>query len=97
VAEKDQTVARLQTQLQSQNAIHGLFGEVFEEMGGRAFLKEWAEDNPSRFITLFVKMVPGLIPTASLTGDIKISIHNDLGPSALDGEAEEVEFEEVDG
>tara|TARA_R110000803_G_scaffold134340_2_gene201419 strand:+ start:1054 stop:1341 length:288 start_codon:yes stop_codon:yes gene_type:complete len=84
----EDTMLRLQKQLKSQNAIHALFGEVFEDMGGREFLKEWAEDNPSRFISLFVKMVPGLIPTSSLTGDIRISIHNDLGPSPLDGERE---------
>jgi hypothetical protein len=80
----DETMDRLRKQLSSQNAIHGLFGEVFEELGGRAFLQEWAEDNPSRFISLFVKMTPGLIPTAGLTGDINITIHNDLGPSPLD-------------
>ena len=85
-------------QLAAQNPIHSIFANVLEKMGGEPFIQEWAEDNPTAFVKTLVGMAPGLVPTASLTGDINIRIHNDLGASPLDGGEKEVaaEFTQID-
>ena len=70
--------------LQGQHAIHGIFGEVFKEMGGKDFLLAWAEENPGKFITLLTKMTPSLTPMNSVSGDVHLHVHNTLAPSALD-------------
>ena len=88
---KEGRMEAVKSQLSSQNALHSMFANVLDRMGGEDFLNEWAEDNPTRFLNLMVKMTPGLMPTASLTGDINIRIHNDLGPSSLDGGRDERE------
>ena len=74
------------TQLAQQHAIHGLFGEVFEDMGGKEFLRDWAEENPGRFITLLTKMTPNMTPINTIQGDVNLVVHNTLGPTALDGD-----------
>ena len=61
-----------------------LMAEVFEEVGGRAYLKEVAEDQPKFFLTLFSKAQPGLMPRQGMQGDISITINNHLTKTALD-------------
>jgi hypothetical protein len=75
---------RLRDTLDQQHAIDGLFGEVFQELGGKAFLLEWAESNPGRFITLMTRMKPTMAPTVARTGELTINISPSLVPTVLD-------------
>ena len=70
--------------LRSQHALMGIYGNVFERLGGEDFLFEWAEDNPSKFLSMIVKMVPNIAPTQGIVGDINIRISSDLPRTALD-------------
>jgi hypothetical protein len=83
VLEPDDT-KKLVDVLHSQHALMGIFGNVFERLGGEQFIYEWAEDNPTKYITLLTHMVPNLAPTQGLSGDINIRISSDLPRSALD-------------
>jgi hypothetical protein len=83
VLEEDDTTKLVQV-LRSQHALMGIYGNVFERLGGEQFLFEWAQDNPSKYLTMLVKMVPNLAPTQGIQGDINIRISNDLPRSALD-------------
>ncbi len=70
--------------LSSQHALHGMFGRVFERLGGEDFLYEWAEDNPGRFLSMMTRMTPGLAPTQGLGGDVQLHVHATLAPTQLD-------------
>ena len=70
--------------LHSQHALMGIFGNVFQRLGGEQFIYEWAEDNPTKFITMLSHMVPNLAPTQGMQGDINIRISSDLPRGALD-------------
>ncbi len=80
----DDMTLKVKEVLNSQHAVMGIFGNVFERLGGEQFLYEWAEDNPTKFITLMTKMVPTLQPTNGLSGDVKLVVHPSLMPSDLD-------------
>jgi len=71
--------------LESQHAIHGAFGRIYDRLGGEDFLLEWANENRGKFISLLVSMAPGVAPTSGQTGDINIQINNNLVPTSLDG------------
>ena len=75
---------RLVDVLRSQHALMGIYGNVFERLGGEQFLYEWANDNPSKFLSMIVKMVPNIAPTQGIVGDINIRISSDLPRTALD-------------
>ena len=75
---------RLVDVLRSQHALMGIYGNVFERLGGEQFLYEWASDNPSKFLSMIVKMVPNIAPTQGIVGDINIRISSDLPRTALD-------------
>lgn len=77
-------MAALKRQLQSQHAVHGVYATVFELMGGIDAFLEWGIQNPTRFYTMLPKFAPSLIPTQGMTGDVSITVHNNLGRSALD-------------
>ena len=81
---QDDITQRVKEVLHSQHAIMGIFGNVFERLGGEDWLFEWAQDNPTKFITLMTKMVPTLQPTQGLQGDVKLIVHPTLVPSELD-------------
>ncbi len=83
--EQDDMTLRVKEVLHSQHAIMGIFGNVFERLGGEEFLYTWAFDNPTKFITLMTKMVPTLQPTTGLQGDVNLIVHPTLVPSELDG------------
>lgn len=78
------SIERVRETLDQQHAIDGMFGEVFDELGGKAFLLEWAEANPGRFITLMTRMKPTMAPTAGLVGELTVKISPILTPTALD-------------
>jgi len=80
----DNRVQKIKTALEGQHAIHGIFGSVFERLGGEEFLFEWAEEYPGRFITLLTKMTPGLTPTPGFQGDLHLHIHESLTSTELD-------------
>ena len=80
----DDHVARMRTALTAQHAIHGIFGAVFEKLGGEDRFIEWADENYGRYITLLTKMTPGLAPTTGFQGDVHLHVHNSLTPTALD-------------
>jgi len=69
--------------LKNQHSLHGLMGEVFEELGGKDYLLEWAEDNPDKFIPMLLKLAPPAIPKGQ-QGSIHLHVHSDLQPGALD-------------
>lgn len=73
----------LQSTLHAQHPIHGLFGDVFDSVGGVDRLADWAEDNYGDFIRIFAKMAPAPQPD-NQPQQIQIQINNQLGPSPLD-------------
>ncbi len=80
----DEMTEKVKQVLHSQHAIMGIFGNVFERLGGEQFLYEWAEDNPTKFIVLMTKMVPALAPAQGMQGDVKLMVHPTLVSSELD-------------
>tara|TARA_R110000772_G_scaffold36590_3_gene87514 strand:- start:3179 stop:3517 length:339 start_codon:yes stop_codon:yes gene_type:complete len=76
---------QLRQTLESQHAIHGVFGRVYERLGGEEMVMEWADENRGKFISLLVGMAPNVAPTSAHHGDINIQINNNLISTALDG------------
>jgi len=74
----------LKDALAAQHPLFGLMGEVFVEMGGKAFLREWAEDHPGQFIGYLFKGTPSIAPSHAIMGDVNITINNALVPTDLD-------------
>jgi hypothetical protein len=74
--------------LGAQHAMHGVFGNVFDRLGGEDFIYEWAVDHPTQFIKILVSMAPGLMPTAGMQGDVHLHVHHELKPTALDGHSD---------
>jgi hypothetical protein len=70
--------------LSDQHPIAGLIGEVFMELGGKDFMRSWAEENPSRFMQMVVKQQPAFNPITEKSSTITIKIENSLGRTALD-------------
>ena len=85
----DEMTRRVKEVLHGQHAIMGIFGNVFERLGGEQFVYEWALDNPTKYITLLTQMVPKLAPSQAMTGELVIRIHPELGHSPLDGPLDE--------
>ena len=71
-------------ELSQQHAIHGMFGRVFDRLGGEEFLFDWAQENPGRFITLMTQMAPRVAPTSAIQGDVTIQVNAALKPTELD-------------
>ena len=69
--------------LEDQHVIHGIFGRVFEKIGGERHLQDWAEENPTEFYRHFVKMAPAPQRQDSINA-IAIQVHASLGPTKLD-------------
>ena len=73
----------LKNRLATQHPLHGMMGEVFEELGGQEFLLTWAEENQTEFIRMMIKLAPPAIPKGQ-TGGVTLHVHTALGPTALD-------------
>ena len=86
---RESRVGKLRDVLESQHAIHGIVGAVFERCGGEDFMYEWAIDHPGQFIKLMCGMTPGMAPTQGMQGDVVLHIHQSLGVSELDDVIEE--------
>ena len=69
--------------MQAAHPINGVFGEVFEELGGADMLAQWAKENYSQFIKIFSRMAPTATPE-NHTSQINIQVNAQLGPSPLD-------------
>jgi hypothetical protein len=76
---------KIQQSMAAQHPLHGMMAEVFERRGGVDWLDRLAEEHPRWFITMMVKMVPGVAPTAAMSGDLNITINNTLVRTELDG------------
>ena len=74
-------------QLESQHAVHGVWGRVFEKWGGEEQLLEWAIENPGKFLTLMTKMTPSMTPVNTIQGDVNLIVHQALVPTDLDSGA----------
>lgn len=75
--------------LSKQHPIDGLVGEVFMELGGKEFLRDWAEANPSKFIALAlrqkpIQQAPAPVVINKGSNQLVIRIENTLGRSILD-------------
>jgi hypothetical protein len=75
---------RLVEKLEEQHPIHGLWGRVYERWGGEDRLLSWADENPTKFVTLMTKMVPTMSPINTIQGDVNIVVNPALQPSKLD-------------
>jgi len=70
--------------LSDQHPIAGLIGEVFMDLGGKEFMRSWAEENPSRFMQMVVKQQPVSAPTTPKESTLTIRIESSLGRTVLD-------------
>ena len=63
-----------------------LFGAVFEELGGTDFMVEWAEDNPSQFMSLFMAANPNPVASSGSGSGPALHVHlpEGLAPGPLD-------------
>ena len=75
---------RIVSTLSDQHPIDGVLGEIFMELGGKAYMKEWAEENPNKFIEKLLKAKPAINPIQGRTGDLVIRIESSLGRTSLD-------------
>ena len=74
----------------SLSSLPAVFASVFEEMGGQARLREWAEENYGDYLKLMVRMIPAQAsaPPPGAAGNwVKVSPL--LKRTILDGEKEE--------
>lgn len=74
-------------QLHGQNAVHGMLGEMFIQLGGIEGAVDWAkrsDTNYGRFLNLWAKTAPAMIPQHGMQGDVNITINNSLSQTALD-------------
>jgi hypothetical protein len=69
--------------LAKQNPVHGMMGRVADRMGGEEAMLEWAEENPTEFYKLLIKVAPAAPPKGQ-TGGIHLHVHNGLQPGPLD-------------
>ena len=69
--------------LSKQHVVHGVFGTVFEQIGGEERLADWANENYDKFLQMFVKMAPAP-REAPVDKKVQIQINNELAPSPLD-------------
>jgi hypothetical protein len=79
----EERMVALRERMTAQHPLHGMFANVFENLGGEAALLEWAEDNPAQFFAMFTKLAPAAIPKGT-TGAVHLHVHSDLAPTALD-------------
>lgn len=75
---------RLIPVLSAQHPIDGMIAEVFMEMGGKDYLKEWAIENPGKFLMLMMRQKPQSMPIVSQPGEIVIKIESSLSRTSLD-------------
>lgn len=73
----------LQDQLPQVHPIHGVFLQVFEELGGAERMKEWADENYTDFMRIFSKIAPRP-QNEAISNHANIIVHHQLGPSPLD-------------
>ena len=78
-------IKALKTKFEAQSPLDGIFASVFQEMGGEKRFLEWADENEGTFYKMLVKLRPNVAPSSGHSGEIKISINNQLQPSPLDG------------
>ena len=77
--------ASLPGQMARHHPIHGLFGAVFEKVGGFARLAVWADENYTDFVRVFARMAPP--PSADVTvRQMNIQINSEIKETALDVE-----------
>ena len=83
-------------QLANQHPLHGVLGEVYDELGGKDFVKEWAEENPGAYIKLLMASTPSMTPMNHVQGDVTLIVHPTLAPTVLDGEVIEQSAREAE-
>lgn len=71
--------------LMKQHPIHGVFAEVFDQLGGTDFLYGWAAENPTQFIGMLSRMTPALQPNANAGGAVAVTVNTAIIPGELDG------------
>ena len=81
--QKNALTQPIQQQLPEIHPIHGVFLQAFEELGGLERFVEWANENYTDYAKLFARIAPR--PQTEInTGEVIITVHPSLGPSALD-------------
>lgn len=80
-------VKSLRNTFEAQSPLDGIFANVFNDMGGEKRLLKWADEHETLFYKMLITLRPGVASTSGHSGEIKISINNNLQPSPLDGEA----------
>ena len=85
IKKPETTLVAVRRALETEAPLHQMMGEVLEEVGGIDFLVNWAEDNPSAFVNILMKLAP---PKAVSQGPGSMHLHvdmpNGLTPGALD-------------
>lgn len=88
---KETGTVRLASEFDSYGAVPALIAEVFEEIGGKQALIEFAADNQRWFYTHMFKAAPSLAPVTGVQGEVNIVINNHLGMTELDIEGEVID------
>ena len=83
--QSDKLPANVKEAFQQSHPLHQAFAEVWDELGGVNFLRDWAEDNPTAFIDIMLRLTP--TPNAPLGGKdnvMHMHLHPSLQPGPLD-------------
>jgi len=83
-AATDPQTKKVQEVMHAQHALHGVLADVWAELGGPAFVKEWAREQPGQFISMMVRLTPSMIPQHGIQGDVNIVVNNIFKPTELD-------------
>ncbi len=76
--------SEVSTVLRGQHVLHGVLGEVYDELGGKELVKEWAKENPGGFIKMIMACTPSMTPMNHIQGDVHLHVHPALAPTELD-------------
>ena len=69
--------------------LHLMFIETLNGLGGMDFLEQWAEDNPTEYINILLRLAPLPVANPQQQGTsapvYNLNLHSSLAPGPLDG------------
>jgi hypothetical protein len=71
---------------QHSHPLHRAFAKVWEELGGGDFLRDWAEDHPTEFVNVMLRLTPAPnTPLGAKENSMHLHVHPGLQAGPLDG------------
>jgi hypothetical protein len=80
---KENKPPTVQDAFKNTHPMHQMFGKALENLGGQEFIDTWAEENPSEFVNILIRLTPMPQQTGPASGT-EIHIHPGLQAGPLD-------------